>query len=487
MRANILCAGFGTRLRPFTHLKPKPLLCIGGQPLIERTIRLLKADGVDDIALVVGYKRECFEYLVDKFGVRLIVSEQYATANNFSSLQLVAHRLGDSFVIDGDTYIRRPVVPLLRPGVSQFICQKTLQGLEWELVSDADGRILQVRKDSPTGYSMAGVSFWTEEAAVLLRQELDRSGPDDYWEDSVIRILDRVPVYANRVDRLLCEIDSLQDARALGLLTADEVADQCSETMMAEKISGGDDEVYHIRQEGKSLLLRLPGQEREGRVDRKREAFMTSLAQDARLTPESRFYAGGVMTAALPEGACPLEEAVTREALPSLLAAGLRGLRAIPVPSVAEGGDRWSMRDALRACEHQVPVALLTEEEREAVHSFAAEMDADAPCFCHGDCAPGHVLYRDGQCLFLGFARACFASPCLDQALAVLGFGFDDGQVEEFCRCSGMDGSRLRKALVVLAYRQALRAFRDGKACEGRRFLARMDSELRRLRSGFAC
>ena len=211
MRANILCAGFGTRLRPFTYLKPKPLLVIGGQPLVERTIRLLKADGVDDIALVVGYKHESFEYLVEKYGVQLIVSGQYATANNFSSLQLVAHRLGNSFVIDGDTYIRRPVVPLLRPGVSQFICQKTLQGLEWELVTDADGRVLEVRKDSPSGYSMSGVSWWTEEAAALLRQELDRSGPDDYWEDSVIRILDKVPVHATPVDMLLCEIDSLQE------------------------------------------------------------------------------------------------------------------------------------------------------------------------------------------------------------------------------------------------------------------------------------
>ena len=152
MRANILCAGFGTRLRPFTYLKPKPLLNIGGYPLVERTIRQLHADGVTDIALVVGYKHECFNYLVDKYGVQLIISAQYATANNYSSLQLVAHRLGDSLVIDGDTYIRRPVVPLVRPGVSQFICQQTQQGHEWELITDADDRVVSVRKDSPSGY-----------------------------------------------------------------------------------------------------------------------------------------------------------------------------------------------------------------------------------------------------------------------------------------------------------------------------------------------
>lgn len=484
MRANILCAGFGTRLRPFTYLKPKPLLCIGGQPLIERTIRLLKAEGIDDIALVVGYKRECFEYLVEKYGVQLIVSAQYATANNFSSLQLVAHRLGDSFVIDGDTYIRRPIVPLLWPGVSQFICQKTLQGLEWELVSDSDGRIRQVRKDSPTGYSMSGVSFWTEEAAALLRQELDHSGPDDYWEDAAIRILDRVPVQANKVDNLLCEIDSLQDARALGLLTADEVADQCSETMMAEKVADGEDQIYRIRQEGKDLLLRLPGRESEGRIDRQREAFMTSLAQVAGLAPESRFYAGGVMTLAMPGDARPLEEAVTRSVLPSMLAAGLRRLQAIPM--LTEGGKacRIPLLETVRLCERQVHARLLTAAEEVTIHGYAAEMDADTPVFCHGECTPAHVLSRDGQCLFMGFARACFASPYQDHAFAALSFGFDDGEVRELCRCSGTDETRLRRGMVVMAYRQALRAFRDGKATAGRRWLVRMDRELSSLCPG---
>lgn len=103
----------------------------------------------------------------------------------------------------------------MRPGVSQFICQQTQQGHEWELITDADDRVVSVRKDSPSGYCMSGVSYWTEEAAALIREELDRSGPDDYWEDSVIRILDRVPVYATRVKMLLCEIDSLSDALSL--------------------------------------------------------------------------------------------------------------------------------------------------------------------------------------------------------------------------------------------------------------------------------
>lgn len=46
---------------------------------------------------------------------------------------------------------------------------------------------------------------------------------------------------------LLCEIDSLSDALSLGLLTPDELADQCSETQMAEKLKGLTNDTYHIQ------------------------------------------------------------------------------------------------------------------------------------------------------------------------------------------------------------------------------------------------
>ena len=249
-----------------------------------------------------GFQPDCYNYLVDKYGVQLIISAQYATANNYSSLQLVAHRLGDSLVIDGDTYIRRPVVPLVRPGVSQFICQQTQQGHEWELITDADDRVVSVRKDSPSGYCMSGVSYWTEEAAALIREELDRSGPDDYWEDSVIRILDRVPVYATRVKMLLCEIDSLSDALSLGLLTPDELADQCSETQMAEKLKGLTNDTYHIQLDGKGLVLRIPGQGTDQIIDRSVEAAMLEMVKDLDITPECHFYAGGIKTTDFLEG-----------------------------------------------------------------------------------------------------------------------------------------------------------------------------------------
>ena len=63
MRVIILAAGMGTRLRPLTDDKPKSLVEVNGEPMIERQLRFLKEKGIEDIIIVTGYMAEKFEYL----------------------------------------------------------------------------------------------------------------------------------------------------------------------------------------------------------------------------------------------------------------------------------------------------------------------------------------------------------------------------------------------------------------------------------------
>lgn len=61
MKALVLSAGYGERLRPLTNTTPKPLLEVGGRPLIEYALRLIKSAGITQVAINVHYLAERIE------------------------------------------------------------------------------------------------------------------------------------------------------------------------------------------------------------------------------------------------------------------------------------------------------------------------------------------------------------------------------------------------------------------------------------------
>lgn len=65
MRAVILAAGEGTRMRPLTENRPKVMLPIANKPMLGHIIDAVKSAGIADITLIVGYKKES---IIDHFG-----------------------------------------------------------------------------------------------------------------------------------------------------------------------------------------------------------------------------------------------------------------------------------------------------------------------------------------------------------------------------------------------------------------------------------
>lgn len=77
MQAVILAAGEGKRLRPLTEDRPKPMVLVGGKPILEYTLSILPKE-IDEVILVVGYKQEKIkEYFGDEWqGKKLIYVNQ---------------------------------------------------------------------------------------------------------------------------------------------------------------------------------------------------------------------------------------------------------------------------------------------------------------------------------------------------------------------------------------------------------------------------
>lgn len=92
---------------------PKGLLEVNGEPLIERIIKQLHEVGIQEIYVVVGFMKEKYEYLMEEYGVELVVNPDYAAKNNLHSLRLVKEHLENAYIVlatSGVTAIRFTVM-----------------------------------------------------------------------------------------------------------------------------------------------------------------------------------------------------------------------------------------------------------------------------------------------------------------------------------------------------------------------------------------
>ena len=104
MNAIILAAGKSNRFAPFTYEKPKGIFRVRGEILIDRQIEQLKEAGIDEIVVVIGFMKEKFFYLEEKYGVKFVINNTFASKGNLYSLYAAREYLSD-------TYVR---IPLLR-------------------------------------------------------------------------------------------------------------------------------------------------------------------------------------------------------------------------------------------------------------------------------------------------------------------------------------------------------------------------------------
>lgn len=105
MNAIILAAGKSSRFAPFTYEKPKGLFRVKGEILIERQIEQLREAGVEEIYVAVGYMKEKFFYLEQKYpGLRLIVNNEFGKKGNLYTVYIARQYLADTFICCADHY-----------------------------------------------------------------------------------------------------------------------------------------------------------------------------------------------------------------------------------------------------------------------------------------------------------------------------------------------------------------------------------------------
>ena len=221
MRAIILAAGLGTRLRPMTDNTPKALIKVNDKPLVEYQIEYLKEKGIDEIIVVVGYLHEHFDYLKEKYGVKLVFNEKYAEYNNFYSLYLVKDYLADSYVIDADNYLFKNMFRSDINRSTYFSVYREDCENEWFLIYGDDYKVKDIIVDSKAGRILSGVSFWDKETAEKINRFIDLAYANNefmdlYWDNMVKDNISELDVYVEELEaNSIYEIDSVKDYNKL--------------------------------------------------------------------------------------------------------------------------------------------------------------------------------------------------------------------------------------------------------------------------------
>ena len=218
--AIIMAAGTSSRFVPLSAECPKGLVEVKGEVLIERQIRQLIEAGITDISLVVGYKADMFDYLRGKYGVKIVLNEDFARYNNTSSLIRVIDKLNNTFVCSSDNYFPENV--FIKDSEDSYYSALYAEGEtnEYCLMTNADDYITDVRVGGRDAWYMVGHVFFNYEFSEVFRKimideyknETTRLG---YWEDLYIRYIDQLPkMKINRYkEGEIKEFDSLDELR----------------------------------------------------------------------------------------------------------------------------------------------------------------------------------------------------------------------------------------------------------------------------------
>lgn len=207
MKAMILAAGEGTRLRPLTLAVPKPMVPIANVPLLERTLRLVAAQDVREIAVNLHHRADVIRDALgsgDSLGITLRYSTEERLLGTAGGVKRMERFLDDTFlVLYGDNLFHADLAPLIafhrekRAAATIATFEAADPSACGLVVADETGRITRFQEKPPPDEvftNRANAGIYVLEPEILRRIPADQ--PVDFARDIFPNLLDLGIIYA---------------------------------------------------------------------------------------------------------------------------------------------------------------------------------------------------------------------------------------------------------------------------------------------------
>lgn len=219
MKAVILAAGKGKRMRPLTFTTPKPLLKINGKPILQHTLEQLKGL-VDEVLVVVGYKGDMIkEYFGDEFeGLRIkYVYQEKPMGTGHALLQVKDYIKGRFLMMYGDDiYHAKDIERCLEYDLSMLV-QKVGDPRRFGVVIIEDGKAKDIieKPEEPISNTASVGVFVLNHTIFDLLEDLTLSKRGEYeLPDAIRRFIKFNEVYCIPVENIWIPIAYPEDLKA---------------------------------------------------------------------------------------------------------------------------------------------------------------------------------------------------------------------------------------------------------------------------------
>lgn len=295
--AVILAAGFGTRMIPINFETPKALLEVHGEPLIERLIKQLHEVGIHKISIIIGYQKEKFEYLIDRYGVDLVVNADYAGKNNLTSLAKVISAVSNTYIVPADLWCEQN--PFRDIELYSWYMVSEVLDKNSDVVATKRNELVRVSKKNK-GNRMIGIAYIAEGQAEAVRDKvLELAGNPDYdssfWEEALYEN-GKMIVAVNVVhDSSVIEINTYEQLRALdgdsnhlrskSLSLIAEIFHTSEKSITGIKMlkKGMTNKSFRFIVDHNEYIMRIPGEGTDKLIDRQQEAAVLNAIQGSGL------------------------------------------------------------------------------------------------------------------------------------------------------------------------------------------------------------
>lgn len=463
--AIILAAGKSSRFAPFTYERPKGLFRVKGDILIERQIEQLREAGVTDIYVVVGYMKEKFFYLEQKYpGVKLIVNNRFGVKGNLYSVYVAREYLADTYLCCADHYfVNNPFIDDNPENISYRVCTyKEGRFGEFSVdYSDADV-ITGVNLGGSYQMAMVGQAYFNERFSQKFHELMEKEINDFrvsslFWEEYFQRHHKQLTLYIKKYNEgEVLEFNNIDDLRQfdsdfLYNVDSDIISNICNTLHCHPNgitdinvINAGLTNVsFRFMVNGTQYVYRHPGGTAGNLINREAELFAQMKAKELEvdksvITMELTGWKLSYCVQNLVE--CDFRKH------PDQLKKGmeyLRRMHAIEVTEPVKTFDDFEEGIKLMKIASHTKGNLLVEfaDEIAKAKKLSEYLKADAerlgikPVICHNDTyEPNYLATDDGDLYLIDWEYAGMNDPANDLACFFCRYDYTDEQIEAFMR-----------------------------------------------------